>query len=63
MRLAAAEEARNPRSVASGVGVVVLVEEVAEMAREFGGDDVLVKLVSEVLDAGGLHDRVDWPVD
>ena len=63
VRLAAAEEARDPRSVAGGVGVVVLVEEAAEMPREFGGDDVLVKLVGEVLDAGGLHDRVDWPVD
>ena len=63
VRLAAAEEARDPRSVAGGVGVVVLVEEAAEMPRKFGGDDILVKLVGEVLDAGGLHDRVDWPVD
>ena len=63
MRLTAAEETRNPCSVARCVGIVVLVEEAVEVACEFGGNHVLVELVGKVLNAGSLHDGVDRPVN
>ena len=73
MRLAGAEEARDPDADLPGdVGVFGLIdgievggEELAEVPVEFPGDDELVQLLPDgrLVQLVGLHDAVDGPED
>ena len=73
VRLAGAEEARNPDAHLAGrVGVLPLVhgfeipgDELAEVLVEFPGDDELIQLLPDggIVKLVGLHDAVDGPED
>ena len=61
--LARAEEPADPRAVAHGVGLVVLLEELKQVTLHLVGDNELVELVGEVLVLVSAHDRVDCAED
>ena len=73
VRLAGAEEARNPDAHLAGwVGVLPLVDgfqipgdELAEVLVEFPCDDELIQLLPDggIVKLVGLHDAVDGPED
>ena len=63
MRLARAEEARNPRPVAHSVGVVVFVEEAEQVAFHLVGHHELLQLASQMFGLVGLHHGVYRAVD
>ena len=63
VRFATAEEARNPCAITSGIGIVVLIKETVKVTGKFGSNHVLVEFISKMLNARGLHNGIDRPVD